>query len=161
MKKILLFLIAAFVIIQFFRPEKNISEASDVLKNDIATLYPVPNDVKKILQTSCYDCHSNNTTYPWYSNFQPVAWWLNHHVTDGKKHLNFNEFTSYRINRQFKKLEEIVDEVKENEMPLSSYTLMHSEAKLDDAQKKLLMNWASSLRDSIKAKYPADSLLKK
>ena len=130
-------------------------------KKDIATLYPYPDSVKQLLQTSCYDCHSNNTTYPWYSKLQPVDWWLDHHVTEGKRELNFNEFASYSLRKQYGKLKKIGDEVKEGGMPLSSYTLIHTYAKLDDQQKNTIINWANSVRDSMKNKYPADSLIKK
>jgi hypothetical protein len=155
-KRLFLLLLAAFIIIQFFRPAKNIS--SGISANDITTKYAVPQDVQTILKTSCYDCHSNNTVYPWYSNIQPVAWWLDDHVKEGKRELNFSEFATYRIGRQYRKLEEINEEVKENKMPLESYTIVHGDAKLSEQQKLSLANWVVSLRDSIKAQYPEDSL---
>ena len=152
-------LLLVFVIIQFFRPAKNKSEGTS--KNDISTLYAVPQDVQNILKTSCNDCHSNNTVYPWYAEIQPVAWWLNSHIEDGKKDLNFSEFATYRIRRQYKKLEEINELVKENEMPLDSYLWIHKDAKLSDQQKLTIANWAEAVRDSIRAKYPPDSLVRK
>lgn len=152
-------LLLAFVIIQFFRPAKNKSEGTS--KNDISTLYAVPQDVQDILKKSCNDCHSNNTVYPWYAEIQPVAWWLNSHIEDGKKDLNFSEFATYRIRRQYKKLEEINELVKENEMPLDSYLWIHKDAKLSDQQKLTIANWAEAVRDSIRAKYPPDSLVRK
>ena len=159
-KPIALVLLAALIIIQFFRPEKNVGSSETIGANDISKLYPVPREVASILQTSCYDCHSNNTHYPWYSNFQPVAWWLADHVNEGKKEINFSEFASYRIGKQYRKLEKMNSEVKEGEMPLESYTFIHGDAKLNPAQKEKLMNWASEIRDSIKANYPTDSLQK-
>jgi hypothetical protein len=152
-------LLLGFVIIQFFRPAKNKSEGTS--KNDISTLYTVPLDVQNILKTSCNDCHSNNTVYPWYAEIQPVSWWLNSHIEDGKKDLNFSEFATYRIRRQYKKLEEINELVKENEMPLDSYLWIHKDAKLSDQQKLTVANWAEAVRDSIRAKYPPDSLVRK
>lgn len=152
-------LLLGFVIIQFFRPAKNKSEGTS--KNDISTLYTVPLDVQNILKTSCNDCHSNNTVYPWYAEIQPVSWWLNSHIEDGKKDLNFSEFATYRIRRQYKKLEEINELVKENEMPLDSYLWIHKDAKLSDQQKLTIANWAEAVRDSIRAKYPPDSLVRK
>jgi hypothetical protein len=156
LKRLLLLLLLVFIVIQFFRPAKNISEG--ISANDITKAYAVPQDVQTIFKTSCYDCHSNNTAYPWYNKIQPVAWWLADHVNEGKRELNFSEFASYRIGRQYKKLEEINEQVKEGEMPLSSYTLIHTDAKLNDQQKISLATWVESVRDSIKAKYPADSL---
>ena len=159
-KSIALLLFAALIIIQFFRLEKNLSSIDGPEANDISKVYPVPQEVASILEASCYDCHSNNTHYPWYANFQPVAWWLADHIKEGKKEINFSEFASYRIGRQYKKLEEIKKEVEEGEMPLQSYTIIHGDAKLSAAQKEILLQWASTTRDSIKANYPADSLLR-
>lgn len=158
-KRLFFVLLIAFVVIQFFRPAKNKAEGMN--KNDISTLYPVPEDVQNILKTSCYDCHSNNTVYPWYAEVQPVAWWLNSHIQDGKKDLNFSEFAGYRIRRQYKKLEEVNELVKKDEMPLDSYLWIHKDARLSQAQKLALANWVSAVRDSIKARYPADSLSRK
>jgi Haem-binding domain len=155
-KRVFLLLLLAFVVIQFFRPAKNI--AAGVSANDITAKYTIPQDVQTVFKTSCYDCHSNNTAYPWYNNIQPVAWFLANHVKEGKQELNFNEFASYRIGRQYKKLEEISKEVDEGGMPLESYTLIHGNAKLSEQQKTIVINWVNTLRDSIKAQYPEDSL---
>lgn len=155
-KKLLIVLLVVFVVAQAFRPEKN--NSNDTSK-DISNSYVVPENVKTILAKACNDCHSNNTRYPWYAEIQPVAWWINDHVKDGKKHLNFNEFDGYRIARQYKKLEECIDEVKDGEMPLASYTIIHKDAKLSDDEKQILFTWCEIIRDSIKARYPADSLV--
>ena len=163
-KKIKIFLLiflGAFIVIQFFHPAKNINTRPEAIAKDISTVFPIPDSVKNILQTSCYDCHSNNTKYPWYAGIQPGAWWLNDHIEEGKKELNFNEFASFKIRRQYKKLEEIIKEVEEDEMPLSSYILIHTDAKLSSEHKKTLTNWAKNMRDTMKAHYPADSLIKK
>lgn len=156
-KKILWVLLAVFIIIQFIRPKKN--ESTEVLASDISKTYMVPSDVNTILVKACNDCHSNNTKYPWYNNFQPVAWWLNNHVNDGKRHLNFNDFTSMRVARQYKRLNDCIEEVKEGGMPLYSYTWIHKDAILTETEKQTLYNWCNTVRDSIKAKYPADSLV--
>ncbi len=165
MKKILravgLLLLATLVIIQFIRPEKNVTKASTAFAGDISTVYHVPAEVDVILKNSCYDCHSNNTSYPWYANFQPVAWWLNDHVVEGKKEVNFSEFASYAPRRKYRKLEEVIEMVEENEMPLASYTLIHREANLTAEQKLSLSNWATAIRDTMKATYPVDSLIRK
>jgi hypothetical protein len=156
-KKILLALFLLLIAIQFIHPKKN--ESTEVLATDISKTYVVPADVQTILAKACNDCHSNNTKYPWYNNIQPVAWWLNDHVNDGKRHLNFSEFGSYRIARQYKKLDECIDEVKEGDMPLSSYTWIHKDAILTETEKQSLYTWFTAVRDSIKLKYPADSLV--
>ena len=160
-KKIAYTLLAALVIIQFFRPAKNINAAESATANDISKVFAVPENVQSILKTSCYDCHSNNTYYPWYNNIQPVAWWLNHHVEEGRGELNFNEFATYTARRQYKKMEEVIDQVKEDEMPLSSYSIIHKDAKLNPDQKLALSSWADAARKDMESKYPPDSLKRK
>jgi hypothetical protein len=158
-KRFLTLLFIAFIAIQFIRPAKNISDG--VQPNDISTKYAIPADVQATLKSSCYDCHSNNTKYPWYNNMQPVAWFLADHLKEAKKELNFNEFASYKIGKQYRKLEEINGEVQDEEMPLESYTFIHGDTKLTELQKAGIKTWVNSLRDSIKAQYPADSLVRK
>jgi Haem-binding domain len=158
-KKIMIVLLLAFVVIQFIRPEKN--SAAGVQPNYIGNVYAIPEDVKSILAKACNDCHSNNTVYPWYSKIQPVDWWLNDHVVDGKKHLNLDDYTKRNLRFQYHKLEEIVEQVKEGEMPLESYTWIHKEAKLTDIEKDKLIGWANATMDTLKARYPIDSLIRK
>jgi hypothetical protein len=157
-KRILIILLVLFVAIQFFRPEKNKAEGKG--PNDISTLYEVPDSIESILKVACYDCHSNNTVYPWYAEIQPVTWWLNDHIVDGKKHLNYSEFAKYRIRKQYIKFEETEELVKENAMPLASYTWIHKDAILTSRQKQAIIAWSASIRDSIKAHYPPDSLIR-
>jgi hypothetical protein len=163
MKKVLrytaLFLLGALIIIQFFRPKKNKQEGEAI--NHISKVYAIPDEVNTILKKACYDCHSNNTRYPWYANIQPVAWWHADHIKDGKKELNFSEFASYNQRRQYRKMEEVIDEVKEGGMPLNSYTWIHKDARLTDDEKNKLIGWADSIRDTLKARYPIDSLIRK
>ena len=156
LKRILIGLLLVFIVLQAFRPAKN--QSGDISK-DISTNFVVPENVKVILAKACNDCHSNTTRYPWYAEIQPVSWWLRNHIKDGKRHLNFNEFSGYRIGRQYKKLEECMEQVKEGDMPLPSYTLIHKNAILTETEKQTPYNWCEVLRDSIKADYPADSLV--
>ncbi len=113
MKKLLWALLAILVIIQFFRPARNASPG--ISANDISKHYPVPAEVNMVLEKSCNDCHSNHTSYPWYSQIQPVYWWLNDHIQEGKSHLNFSEFGTYRPSRQYHKLEEVIEEIRDGE----------------------------------------------
>lgn len=159
LKRTFQILLLAFIIIQFIRPAKN--KAAGISNNDISKIYPVPEEVQSILKTSCYDCHSNNTVYPWYAEIQPVAWWLADHIKEGKKEINFSEFATYRIGRQYRKLDEVNKQIKEGEMPLDSYLWIHSAAKLNEQQRLTMSNWVIAIRDSIKANYPADSLVRK
>lgn len=158
-KKILIAVATILVIIQFFRPVKNLSSAKSPA--DISNVYQVPDEINVILGKACNDCHSNNTVYPWYAEVQPVAWWLNNHVKEGKGELNFSEFGTYALARQYHKLEEVKEVIDENEMPLSSYTLIHTNAKLTNAEKQTLLAWSEGMRNEMKAKYPADSLVMK
>lgn len=146
-KKILLVLLVAFIAIQFVQPARNTSV--HVLPTDISTTVSVPENVHAILQTACYDCHSNNTNYPWYNYTQPAAWILANHIKNGKKDLNFSEFGSYPKRRQQSKLKAIADQVRDGEMPLYSYSVIHKNARLTKEEKLVIMNWAQSEKDSL------------
>ncbi len=159
LKKILLLLLAALIIIQVFHPKRNKAEGEQ--PDYIGKLYPVPENVHSILARACLDCHSNNTRYPWYCNFQPVDWWIAKHINDGKKDLNLDEFIKRSLRFQYNKMKDVVDLVKKEEMPLNSYTWIHKDAKLLTTEKNILVNWANAIRDSMKAKYPIDSLVRK
>ncbi len=149
-KKILIGLLVVLIGIQFFRPGKN--QSPEIQSNAIAKVHPVPQEVADILKVACNDCHSNNTVYPWYNNIQPVAWWLNNHVNEGKQELNFDEFATYPPKKAHRKMDELIEQVKEGEMPLSSYTWVHTNAKLSDAQRATLTQWAQTVMDSIAVK---------
>lgn len=153
-KKILLAIALFLVVIQFIKPDRNVSTTPS--PNDIATKYTVPEGVQVSLKNACYDCHSNNTVYPWYANIQPVAWWLNKHIEEGKKHLNFSEFTTYSLKKADHKLEEVIESQEEKWMPLNEYTWMHPKAKLSDEERNAIVAWAKEVRGTIQA----DSLFK-
>ena len=100
----MLVLLAGLIIIQFIHPKKNMAEGAQ--PNYIGNNFAVPADVKSILDKACLDCHSNNTRYPWYAKLQPVHWWLESHVSDGKKHVNYDEYTNKPLRYQYHKMEE-------------------------------------------------------
>ncbi len=152
LKKVFIGLIIVFVIIQFIHPAKNIN--TTVLAEDMNVIYPIPDSVHKILERACFDCHSNNTRYPWYSKIQPVDWWMNDHIEEGKKELNFSEFGKRPLPKQAKKLKKLAKEVDEAGMPLDSYTWIHKDANLTDAEKKIIIDWAKNLSEKI-SKIPA------
>ena len=155
-KKILIGLLVILLGMQFIRSAKNISGES---KNAMSSKFPIPEDVMSILKPACMDCHSNNTRYPWYAEIQPVGMWLSGHMKEAKKELNFSDFTARRAAVQNKKFKEIIDQVKEGEMPLSSYTWTHRDAVLSDEQRAILTSWAGAMMDTLKQRYPADSLV--
>lgn len=149
--KIFVGVLVALLAIQFIRPTKNLAASAEPGPNDLTVLHPPPPAVNATLQRACYDCHSDNTRYPWYAEVQPVGWWIGNHVSDGKRHLNFSQFGRYDAKRAARKLNEIIDEVNDHEMPLGSYTLVHRDAALSDADREALENWARSVRDSLGA----------
>ncbi len=139
-------LVAVGVAIQFIRPEKNDSaDGPDAL----AKKYPPPPEVQRLLETACYDCHSNRTRYPWYAQVQPVGWWLASHINEGKDKLNFSEFAAYSAHDCAESLKSLTDEVQQRSMPLKSYTWIHRDAILTDAQIKTLADWADALANQI------------
>ena len=158
-RKVLLVLLVILVVIQFIHPARNISGSEQ--PNNISRVYDVPADVKTILDKACMDCHSNNTRYPWYFKIQPVDWWLTHHIKEGKRGLNFDEYANKPVRYKFHRLEDVVDQVKKGEMPLNSYLWIHKDAVLSDREKNILINWAEGITSQIKAKYPPDSLARK
>ena len=145
--KILISLVALFVIIQFFRIDKTNPQVDPSL--DIINLVEASDEIKGILSTSCYDCHSNESIYPWYTNVAPVSWWIKKHIDDARDELNFSEWGNYSVRRKDHKLDEIVELVDEDEMPLKSYLLVHGDASLSAEQKAQLVKWANAVREEL------------
>lgn len=143
LKKITLLLFLALIAFQFYQPKRNTSNMVDIEKN-FANNYKVPPMVLSSLQTACYDCHSNNTKYLWYDYIQPARMFVESHIKNGKEELKFNEFANYSSRKQQSKLEAISKEIKSNEMPLSSYTLLHLNAVLTGKQKQEIINWINT-----------------
>ena len=148
-KMILSTLLLLFVAIQFIRPSRN--KTIGVPKADLVNHFNVPGEVAGILKTSCYDCHSNNTQYPWYTNIQPVGWLLAKHIKEGKEELNFNEFANYSRRRQLSKIKATHNTIKDGSMPLPSYTFIHTNAKLSQENRALILSWTSKTIDSLSA----------
>ena len=151
-KKIFLGLAVAFIAIQFIRPAKNVSPA--IGPNDITAKVTVPADVQRVLAKACYDCHSDNTRYPWYAQVQPVGWWLASHIHDGKRHLNFSEFGAYDAKTAPRRLHGVARTVNRGVMPLHSYLWIHHDAVLTEAEKKLLTDWAEAAQTQLAASPP-------
>ena len=133
-----------FLLMQLYQPARNESN-EQVNTADFTKAYQVPKNVATILQTSCYDCHSNNTNYPIYSYIQPARFFMESHIKEGKENLNFNEWGNYSSRKQNNKLDRIVKQIKSNEMPLFSYTIIHKKAILNKAQKEEIINWINTL----------------
>jgi hypothetical protein len=137
-------LLVIFIVIQAFRIEKS-NPNTDPANDFIAVTQPGA-EVSAILKSACYDCHSNNVTYPWYTNIAPFSWWIKDHINEGRDELNFSEWKTYSIRRMDKKMKEAAEMVDENEMPMYSYTIMHKSASLTKEQKALLLTFFNSLR---------------
>ena len=147
LKKIIIGLAVIFLILQFFGIDKVNPESDPSL--DLITITNPDEDVKQILKNACYDCHSNLTRYPWYTNIAPLSWWIKDHIDHGRKELNFSAWGSYSDRRKDHKLDEIVELVTEGEMPLQSYTIAHGEARLSDDQKTALIDYAKKIQEDI------------
>lgn len=139
MKKILVVILVVFIILQFFPIDK--TNPAPTPGMDFLTIKKTSPETAEMIRTSCYDCHSNETAYPWYSNFAPASWFLKNHINEGRKHLNFSTFATYEPKRQLHKLEECIEMVEKKEMPLESYFVGHQDAKLTDEQRKLLIDY--------------------
>lgn len=148
--KIFLALGILFLAGQAIQPTKNKGALN--APTDIAQVINVPDTVAVMLKKSCYDCHSNNTVYPWYDNIFPANWWVAEHIREGKRELNFSKFGEYNDRKQAKKLEEISDQIKDGAMPLKSYLFLHDGARLNEQQQKMLTDWAAKARAEIEAK---------
>jgi hypothetical protein len=143
-KNIAIFLIFVLLIIQSFRIDKA-TQPVDPATDFIALTLP-NEEVSGILKRACYDCHSNQPSFPWYTNIAPVSWWIKHHIDEGSHHLNFSIWGTYTYKRKNHKLDECIEMVEEDEMPMSSYTLMHTDSKLTDAQKLQLVEFFKGLK---------------
>ncbi len=153
MKRIKIIVLVLFIVaiaIQFIQPAPN--KSGQVLETDITKMAKVPKSIQATLKTACYDCHSNNTEYPWYSKIQPGSWWMASHIKKGKEELNFSEFGSYSNRRQQSKLKSIISRIEDDTMPLPSYLFIHKNAILSDGDKANLKNWARLLKDTLALK---------
>ena len=146
-KIIALILLVGFVGIQFVPTDLNQSDT--VPKTDFLLVNNTSENISTLLQESCYDCHSNNTRYPWYNKVQPVAWFLENHIKDGKEELNFNEWDTYTNRRKNSKLKSIISQIKDDEMPLASYTLIHKDAELSKSEKTLIIDYINNLKEKL------------
>lgn len=141
-KIVLVILIIGFVVIQFFRPERTSSEVYG--ENHITKMMNVPDDVQKILKRSCFDCHSEHTLWPWYSNIAPMSWLVAQDVRRGRAKMNFSQWGKISQSKRDERLQSICDEIKEDEMPLPNYLLIHRDAVLSQQEKDILCTWAEN-----------------
>jgi hypothetical protein len=140
-------LVLAFIVIQFWRIDTTTIPV--VQADTIQAGINVPPDVDMVLTRSCGDCHTNQTIYPWYSQVQPVAWWLSDHIAEGRQQLNFSTFNTYTARRKQNKLEAICEQIRSGEMPLPSYTWVHRDAILTDSEKTAICKWTETAETQV------------
>ena len=143
LKIVLVIFVLILIIAQFIRPDLNqgnLDVNQDFLEHEAAS--PA---IAMLMKNACYDCHSNSTSYPWYSKISPLSFWIQGHVDHGKENLNFSEWTTYSIKKKKHKLEECIEEVEDGKMPLKSYTWMHRNADLNQEDTDLLVEWFRAL----------------
>jgi hypothetical protein len=138
MKKIFYILILLLLITQFIPINRENPET--VPNNELKA----NSEVTAILKKSCYDCHSNNTSWPWYSYISPIKFLVEHDVEEGRSEMNFSEWNSYSAKKQKHKLKEIIEEIEEGEMPMPVYLITNSEAKVTEDELNTLKNWVNS-----------------
>lgn len=140
--RFLALLLFIFVLVQFISPKKNLGDATG--PGFIFQSVVTPDNTQQLLKNACFNCHSNHTDYPWYGYVAPVSWWLNGHINGAKDHLNFSEWDKYSRKDQIARLNKICEDIKEGDMPLASYRLIHKEARLTSAEKQEICSWADT-----------------
>lgn len=152
MKKVITVILVAFILMQFFPIDKLNPEINPDM--DFVNTKKPSVAVTKILKSSCYDCHSNETRYPWYADIAPSSWFLKNHVNEGRVSLNFSTWATYEPKRQLHKIDEMVELVEKDEMPLESYILGHQDAKMTKEKKKILIDYLRQIQQEIKVANP-------
>ncbi len=140
-------IIAVVIIIQLIPSGK--PDVIESNKNDLLVNNHIPDSVSHILKNACYDCHSNETIYPWYAYIAPVSWLVSRDTKIGRENLNFSEWELLSKMDKAKMLDEIVDEVESGAMPMSIYVVMHPEAKLSMSDRDMIMNWADDFGEKL------------
>lgn len=144
LKRIGIGLVIILALMQFKQIDKTNPEYNEA--EDFITITQPSEEIATLIKAACYDCHSHQAKYPWYSNVAPISWMVEHHIEEGREHLNFSEWGSYDTKKANHKLEECIEEIEEGEMPMKPYVVMHSEVKMSKEQKKALMAFFQTQR---------------
>ncbi len=145
--RVVLALLGIFLVAQFFRPPLTNPQSDPALS--IRNYKGIPPEVLTKMEQACFDCHSNESRWPWYSHITPVNYLIASDVNNGRRHVNFSEWNSYSTGRLKSSLDNIYDQVYNNEMPLTKYRWMHKEANLTPAEVKMICDWASGEEDRL------------
>jgi hypothetical protein len=152
MKKAVFITMLVIIAIQFIRIDKTNPPVEE--KQDYVAMTHAPAKIRSILKKACYDCHSNEVVYPWYSNVAPVSWYIKEHVNQGREYLNFSEFGKYNPYQKEHIVARLPGVLERRTMPLQSYIWLHKEAELSPEENKILSEWFNSFvkdsQDSLK-----------
>ena len=143
LKNIIIFLIAFLGLAQFFNIDKNNPKVSSSL--DFLAVENPPHNISKMIKNECYDCHSNETNYPWYTDYAPISWWIKSNINGGREYFNFSEWGTLSIKEKTAKMQACFEAIEEEEMPVLLYIMMHEEAQFSSAQNDSLMNWFKNI----------------
>ncbi len=146
-KKIFLIFVAIVVLIQFYPMDKPVVSKDN--PNDLIATSNVPKNISTMLKNACYDCHSNESTFPWYSNIAPVKWMLYDHISEAREELNFSNWNALETDDKADLLDDISTLVLEGEMPIKGYTILHSEANLSKTDREAIATWADEMLESL------------
>jgi len=141
---IAIFIFIGFAAIQFIRPD--FTNPPIIQSETLEAATQVPENVQKILTRSCTDCHSNQTVYPWYSRIQPSARFLEDHIGEGRREMNFSVWNTYETTKKLRRLDEICEQIQAKEMPLPSYLWIHRDAELSTEEIKTVCDWTVTER---------------
>jgi len=147
MTRMVVLLIILFAVIQLYSPERTNPPVDP--SNTIFALVPVPQEVRTVLERSCFDCHSNETRWPWYSALAPARWIVVADVEEGREHLNFSEFRRYKSMRAIAKADMICEQLQNGTMPLANYLTLHPGARVSPQERDLICDWVESIRDTL------------
>ena len=146
-KKIVTLFVVIFILLQIYPVNK--PEISSNNPNDLLINVSIPKNISTKLKVACYDCHSNETTFPWYANIAPSKWLVFKHINEGREELNFSDWNSFNNDDKAEILDDISTVLMDDDMPLKNYTLLHSEAKLTEDEKESIINWADELLETL------------
>jgi hypothetical protein len=152
MKRIVKWVVVALVIVfaalQLVQP----SRTNPPIKTDFLKATAAPPDVAAMFRASCYDCHSDETRWPWYSYVAPMSWQVAQDVNDGRPHVNLSEWPADNPDLARKKIENMSDEIDDGDMPLKKYTLIHKDARLTSQERDTLTQWLGTQASALKSK---------
>ena len=144
--KITIYSLIILVVVLFIINSIPVNMSNPPITSDIKT----PDNVKKILRESCYDCHSNETTWYWYTEYAPISWLIAHDVNEGREYLNFSTWDKYSVNEKNELMYESLEEIQEGEMPMKIYELMHPNSKITKDELNTLTMWIKNEYGEIK-----------